>query len=134
MIFSKNVYVACSINHAGKLICLGACLYKRNCAGLIDKPEVPADWSDIITVSLFKRKGDASGQSNYRRLESTNHVLKVIERVIKNMICGIVHIDEMQFCSCPGQYTTDAIFILRQLQEMYLTKHRKLYMAFVDLE
>ena len=45
-----------------------------------------------------------------------------------------VNIDEMQFGFCPGQGTTDAIFILRQLQEKYLTKLRKLYMAFLNLE
>ena len=33
----------------------------------------------------------------------------------------------MQFGFCPGHATTDAIFILRQLPEKYLTKHRKLY-------
>ena len=37
-IFSKT-YVACAINHAGKLICLRACLRERNCSGLIDQPE-----------------------------------------------------------------------------------------------
>ena len=40
----------------------------------------------------------------------------------------------MQFCFCPDWDTTDSISILRQLQEKYLAKHRKLYMAFVDLE
>ena len=34
----------------------------------------------------------------------------------------------------PGRGTTDAIFILRQLQEKHLAKNKKLYFAFVDLE
>ena len=50
------------------------------------------------------------------------------------LIKHINEIDEMQFGFCSDQGTTDAIFILRQLQEKYLAKHRKLYMAFVDLE
>ena len=33
---------------------------------------------------------------------------------------------------CKG--TTDAIFIVRQLQEKYLAKNRDLWMAFIDLE
>ena len=45
-----------------------------------------------------------------------------------------VNIDEMWFGFCPGQGTTDAIFILRQHQEKYLTKLKKLCMAFFDLE
>ena len=34
----------------------------------------------------------------------------------------------------PGKGTTDAIFILRQMQEKFLAKDKKLYFAFVDLE
>ena len=40
----------------------------------------------------------------------------------------------MQFGFMPGRGTTDAIFILRQLQEKHLAKNKKLYFAFVDLE
>ena len=45
-----------------------------------------------------------------------------------------VDIDAMQFGFRPGRGTTDAIFILRQLQEKYLAKQKVLYFAFVDLE
>ena len=38
MISSKICYVACTINHAGKLICLCAYLHEHNRVGLIDKP------------------------------------------------------------------------------------------------
>ena len=44
-----------------------------------------------------------------------------------------VDIDAMQFGFRPGRGTTDAIFILRQLQEKYLAKQKVLYFAFVDL-
>ena len=40
----------------------------------------------------------------------------------------------MQFGFMPGRGTTDAIFIIRQLQEKYLAAKKSLYMAFVDLE
>ena len=40
----------------------------------------------------------------------------------------------MQFGFMPGRGTTDAIFILRQLQEKHLAKNKKLYFAFVDLD
>ena len=60
--------------------------------------------------------------------------LKVIKKVVKNIIHDTVNIDEMQFGFCPGRDTTDGIFILRELQEKYLAKHRKLYMELVDLE
>ena len=45
-----------------------------------------------------------------------------------------VSIDEMQFGFMPGRGTTDAIFILRHLQEKHVAKNKKFYCAFVDLE
>ena len=40
----------------------------------------------------------------------------------------------MQFGFMPGKGTTDAIFIMRQVQEKKQAKKKKLYYAFVDLE
>ena len=42
--------------------------------------------------------------------------------------------DDSQFGFVPGRGTTDAMFVVRQLQEKYLTANKRLYMAFVDLE
>ena len=92
----------------------------------IHEGKVPADWSNSIVVSLFKGKGDALDHKDYCELKLTDHILKVIERVVEN-IHETINIDEMLLGFCPGQNTTDAIFILRQLQEKYLVKHRKLY-------
>jgi len=40
----------------------------------------------------------------------------------------------MQFGFMPGKGTTDAIFTVRQMQEKYGCKGKKLYFAFVDLD
>ena len=60
--------------------------------------------------------------------------MKVIERVADSLIRQVVSIDESQFCFVPGRGTTDAIFVVHQLQEKYLSLGKQLYMAFVDLE
>ena len=39
-----------------------------------------------------------------------------------------------QFGFMPGKGITDAIFIMRQVQEKHQAKKKKLYYAFVDLE
>ena len=46
----------------------------------------------------------------------------------------MVSVDNSQFGFIPGRGTTDAVFVVRQLQEKYLTVNKRLYMAFVDLE
>ena len=53
---------------------------------IILKGKVPADWSDY----------------SYHGLKLTDHVLKVIERVVENIIRDTVNTDEMQFGFCPG--------------------------------
>ena len=51
--FSVKCYALCVINSAGKLICLFACLQKRNCAGLTDKPDRSKFPIKILIKTLF---------------------------------------------------------------------------------
>ena len=63
-----------------------------------------------------------------------DQVMKTIERVFDSVIRSYVDIDNMQFGFMPDWGTTDATFILCQLQEKHLGKHKPLYFAFVSLE
>ena len=56
------------------------------------------------------------------------------EDCVRNLFKCLVKIDSMQFGFMTGKSTTDAIFIVRQLQEKYLARNKELWMAFVDLE
>ena len=56
----------------------------------------------------------------------SNTIVRVIERVIESRVRNIVKIDEMQLGFMSGKGTTDAIFIVHQLQEKYLAKKKKL--------
>ena len=60
--------------------------------------------------------------------------MKIIERVLDSAIRSQFDTYSMQFGFMPGRGTTDAIFILHQLQEKHLGKHKPLYFNFVDLE
>ena len=60
--------------------------------------------------------------------------MKILEKVILARLKPLVHIDAMQRGFMSGRSTTDAIFLVRQLQEKVLEKNRSLWMAFVDLE
>ena len=95
---------------------------------------VPSDWNLSFIINLFKRKGDALSRGNYRGLKLQEQAMKVMEHILSAIIRDNISIDEMQFGFMPGRSTTDAIFILRQLQEKFLGKKKNLYFAFVDLE
>ena len=60
--------------------------------------------------------------------------MKIWEHILLARLKNYVTIDPQQFGFLAGKSTTDAIFIVRQLQEMYGAKKRKLYHIFVDLK
>ena len=60
--------------------------------------------------------------------------MKVLEIVIEGRFRKIMRIDSMQFGFMAGRSTTNAIFIVHQLQKKYLAKSKDLWMAVVDLE
>ena len=66
----------------------------------------------------------------YRAITLLEHAMKVIERVLERRIGEKVKIDAMQIGFMPGKGTTDAIFTIRQMQQKYGCKRKKLYFAF----
>ena len=101
---------------------------------IISEGCIPTDWQESFIVNLYKGKGDALNRGNYRGLKLIEQVMKVLEPVVEGLITQRVEIDEMQCGFMSGRGTTDAIFIVRQLQEKHLAANKRLYMAFVDLE
>ena len=101
---------------------------------IISEGCIPTDWQESFIGSLYKGKGDALNRGNYRGLKLIEQVMKVLERVVEGLVRQRFEIDEMQCGFMSGRGTTDAIFIVRQLQEKHLAANKPLYMAFVDLE
>ena len=60
--------------------------------------------------------------------------MKLIEKVLEERLRKLIKVDSRQLGFCPGRSTTNAIFIMRQLQERFSEKKKKLYHVFVDLE
>ena len=53
--------------------------------------------------------------------------MKVIEWIADNLTRQMVTIDESQFGVVPGRGTSDAICVIRQLQEKYFTVGRLIW-------
>ena len=113
---------------------MGASMICDLTAAIILVGKVPSDWEQSFIVCLYKGKGDALERDNYHGLKLTEHVMKVLERIVDGLIRQVVSIHDSQFGFVPGRGTTDAIFVVRQLQVKYLAANKRLYMAFVDLE
>ena len=113
---------------------MGASMIRDLAAAIIRDGKVPSDWEQSSIVCLYKGKGGALEKGNYHGLKLTEQVMKVLERIVDGLVRQVVSIDDSQFDFVSGKGTTDAIFVVRQLQEKYLAANKRLYMAFVDLE
>ena len=64
---------------------------------------------------------------NFRGLKLTELAMKILERIVDRLIRHLVSIDDSQFGFVPGRGTTDAIFVVRHLQEKYLAVSKRLH-------
>lgn len=94
----------------------------------------PKDWEESEMVKFYKQKGDILNCENYRGIKLLEHVMKIFEKVLEGRLREIVPIHKHQFGFMNGKSTTDAVFIVRQIQEKYLEGNKKVYWCFVDLE
>ena len=88
-------------------------------------------------MPIYKGKGDVTNCSAYRGLKLLEHGMKIVKRVLEKRIryhLNKYKVGEMQFGFMPGRGTTDALFIVRRMQDKYREKDKKLYMCFVNLE
>ena len=95
----------------------GATMIRDLATAIIRDSKVPTDWEESFITCLYKGKGDALDRGNYRGLKLTEQAMKILERIVDGLIRQVVSIDDSQFGFVPGRGTTDAIFVVRQLQE-----------------
>ena len=81
---------------------------------LISEEEVAAAIKSIL-VPVYKGKGDPLVCGSYRAITLLEQPMKVLEKRIR---CQ-VSIDNLQFGFMHGKGTTDAIFIMRQVQKKH---------------
>lgn len=112
----------------------GIDLMTNLCNTIVAKKTIPTKWDSSIILNCFKIKGHAVELGNYRLLKLIEHAMKVFERIIEKLLRETVTISFMQFGFMPIKGTTDAIFLVRQVQERFTSKKKPLYFAFVDLK
>ena len=83
---------------------------------------MPVEWAISKMVPIFKGKSNIRNCSCYGDVKLLEHGMKMVERVLEIRLHIIVYADEMQFGSMPENGTTDAVSILRRMQEEYHVK------------
>jgi hypothetical protein len=97
----------------------------------------PDAWVMGNIIPIFK-KGDKNNPDNYRGITLLSCLGKVFTSTINERLAKFVNgegiLGEEQAGFRNGYSTTDHIFTLHSLLEMYLNKHKKVYCAFVDFK
>ena len=65
-----------------------------------------------------------------QRGKAARNAMKIVERVLERRIRTLVNFNKMQFGYMSGKRTVDVIFIVRNVQEVYQKKDKKLYICF----
>ena len=91
---------------------------------------IPDDRGNSILVHVYKVNGDPLVCGSYIDIKLLEQLMKVLERVLEKRIRCQVSIDKMQFGFMPGNGTTDAIFIMRQVHERHQAIKQKLFYVF----
>jgi len=71
---------------------------------------------------------------SYIGIKLLEHPMKMVERILEHKIRQQIDIDDMQFGFIKGKRINDTILIIRQMQEKFRAKGKKLYFGFADLE
>ena len=99
---------------------------KKLCQKVFDGKGMPDEWKTSVAVPIFKGKGDMMDSGAYRGVKLLENAMKIMERVLENVMRGLVTIHDMQFGFMPGKGTTHALFILRRMQEEFRERKQKL--------
>ncbi len=101
---------------------------------IVDEGEIQEDWKNSITVPIYKGKRDALECGKLMGVQLLEHGMKLFEKVLEERLRKLIKVECRQFGFNPGRSTTDADFVMKQLQEKFSEKKKKLYHVFVDLE
>ena len=97
---------------------------------------IPDSWSQGIISPIYKNKGDKSSPDNYRGVTLLSCFGKLFTSILNNRLNNYLEnmniLVEEQAGFRKGYSTTDHIFNLKCLIDLYLFRGKKLYSAFID--
>ena len=97
---------------------------------------IPDEWCIGLILPLYKNKGDINNPDNYRGITLLSCIGKLFTAVINSRLTKYLDavgcIGEEQAGFRQGYSTIDHIFTLHAIIDMYLSKNKKLFCAFID--
>jgi len=101
--------------------------------GILKEGCIPEDWKSSVLLPIYKGKGDPMECGSYREIKLFKCAMKVVERIFEHKIRHQIDRDDMQFGFMKGKGIIDSIFIVRQMQEKFRAKGKRLYFGHVHV-
>ena len=103
---------------------------------LLESGIYPAQWTKCVVIPVFK-KGAKDDVNNYRGITLVSFLGKFFSRILNESL-KVWSIEngvssDAQFGLKQDHSTTDAIFILQNLVNYYISQRKQLYCAFIDI-
>ncbi len=97
---------------------------------------IPSDWSLGIIIHIYKNKGNVNDPDNYRVITLLSCIGKFFTMVLNNRLSIFLEINNLlgeEHAGFQAGYSTlDHVFTLHCIIDLYISKKKKLYCAFVD--
>ena len=124
-----NEYLKASIT---KMVGLYTAFFNK----ILDDGVYPEMWSKGLIIPIYKNKGDRKDPNNYRGITLLSCVGKLFTSVLNERLkayCATNNIINENQAGFRSKYsTTDHIFSLKVLVDLFFRSKQKLYCAFVD--
>ena len=103
---------------------------------ILNTGTVPSEWTIGIICPIFKNKGSPLDPGNYRGITILSCLGKLFTSIINDRLSDYLEkfgiLGEEQAGFRHGYSTLDHIFNLKSIIDIYLSKRKKLFCAFVD--
>ena len=98
---------------------------------------IPEIWTEsIIKPIIYKQKGDRNNLDNYRGISLISCFSKLFTSVLNNRLEKFIEVNQIigeeQAGFRHGYSTLGNIYILKTIIDFYLSKKKRLFVAFVD--
>lgn len=113
-------------------------VYTKLFNNILDTGELPSSWLTGLIVPIYKNKGDACSPDNYRGISLLSCLGKMFTTMVNNRLTDYANeqklISENQAGFRKHYSTTDQIFVLKAIIDIYKHRKKKLYCGFVDFK
>ena len=97
---------------------------------------IPESWSKGIIIPIYKNKGNPKDPNNYRGITLLSCVGKLFTTLLNIRLTKYIEdnniLSENQAGFREGYSTTDHIFLLKSITDLFFKSKQKLYCAFID--